>query len=78
MKFGEKLFQTKLLSRLSHKVCRLLPSPVLLRKFTNVRMGALINKTHLKGVLMERRALNRILVLEAVLTGKQPRENIQC
>ena len=29
MKFGEKLFQTKLLSRLSHKFCRLLPSPVL-------------------------------------------------
>ena len=36
MKFGEKLFQIKLLSRLSHKVCRLLSSPVLLRKFTNV------------------------------------------
>ena len=34
--FGEKLFQTKLLSRLSHKVCRLLSSPVLLRKFTNI------------------------------------------
>ena len=34
MKFGEKVFQTKLLSRLSHKVCRLLSSPVLLRKFT--------------------------------------------
>ena len=30
--FGEKLFQTKLLSRLSHKVCRFVPSPVLLRK----------------------------------------------
>ena len=30
--FGEKLFQTKLLTRLSHKVCRLLSSPVLLRK----------------------------------------------
>ena len=27
-------FKTKLLSRLSHKVCRLLTSPVLLRKFT--------------------------------------------
>ena len=35
MNFGEKLFQAKLLSRLSHKVCRLLSSPVLLRKFTN-------------------------------------------
>ena len=35
MNFCEKLFQTKLLSRLSHKVCRLLSSPVLLRKFTN-------------------------------------------
>ena len=34
MNFGEKLFQAKLLSRLSHKVCRLLSSPVLLRKFT--------------------------------------------
>ena len=34
--FGENLFQTKLLSRLSHKVCRLLSSPVLLRKFTNI------------------------------------------
>ena len=36
VKFGGKFFQTKLLSaRLSHKVCRLLSSPVLLRKFTN-------------------------------------------
>ena len=33
-KFGKKLFQAKLLSRLSHKVCRLLSPPVLLRKFT--------------------------------------------
>ena len=32
LKFGEKLFQTKLLSRLSQKVCRLLSSPFLLRK----------------------------------------------
>ena len=32
----EKLFQTNLLSWLSHKVCRLLSSPVLLRKFTNI------------------------------------------
>ena len=39
MKFGEKLFQIKLLSRLSHKVCRLLSSPVLLRKFTNDKIG---------------------------------------
>ena len=36
MKFGEKLFQTKLLSRLSHKVCRLRSSPDLLRKFSTV------------------------------------------
>ena len=35
VKFGEKLFQTRSLSRLSHKVCRLLSSAVLLRKFTN-------------------------------------------
>ena len=34
MKFGEKFFQTKLLSRLSHKVCRLLSSPVLLFQLT--------------------------------------------
>ena len=34
VKFGEKLFQTKLLSRLSHKVYRLLCSHVLLRYFT--------------------------------------------
>ena len=33
VKFGVKLFQTKLLSRLSHKVCRLLSSPVLFCKF---------------------------------------------
>ena len=35
MKFGGKVFLTKLSSRLSHKVCRLLSSPVLLRKLTN-------------------------------------------
>ena len=34
VKFGEELFQTKLLSRLSHKLCRLLSSPDLLLKFT--------------------------------------------
>ena len=28
MKFGKKLFQTKSLSHLSHKVCSLLSSPV--------------------------------------------------
>ena len=45
-----------------------------------------MSKTHLKGalirkgggVLIGRRALNRIAALEAILTGKQPRENIQC
>ena len=36
MKFGEKLFETKLLSPLSYKVCRLLSSPVLLRKFITI------------------------------------------
>ena len=36
MQFGGKVFQTKLLSRLSHKVCRLLSSPVLLRKLTTM------------------------------------------
>ena len=34
VKVGEKIFQTKLLSHLSHKVCGVLPSSVLLRKFT--------------------------------------------
>ena len=34
MEFGGKFFQTKLLSRLSHKVCRRLSSPILLHKFT--------------------------------------------
>ena len=33
-RFGGKIFQSKLLTRLSHKVCCLLSSPVLLRKFT--------------------------------------------
>ena len=32
--FGGRVFQTKLLSRLSHKVCGLPSSPLLLRKFT--------------------------------------------
>ena len=58
--------------------------PVLL--YYNIRMGALISKTHLRGALIRkggegligRRALNRITVLEVILTGKQPRENIQC
>ena len=44
----------------------------------DIRMGALINKTHLKGALIGKRALNRITVLEAILTGKQPLENRQC
>ena len=47
-------------------------------------MGALISKTHLKGALIRmrgrgligRRVLNRIALLEAILTGKQPLENI--
>ena len=38
VKFGKRFFQKKLLSRLSHKVCRRLSSPVLLRKFTIVRV----------------------------------------
>ena len=42
MKFGGKVFQTELLSRLSHKECRLLSSPVLLRKFTNKKPRELL------------------------------------
>ena len=34
MKLCKRYFQTKLLSRLSHKVCLRLSSPILLRKFT--------------------------------------------
>ena len=41
MNFGETFFQTKLLSRLSHKVCLLLSSPVLLLKFTTDKGGGL-------------------------------------
>ena len=40
MKFVKKLFQAKLLSRLSHKVSRLLSSPVLLRKFATIASAA--------------------------------------
>ena len=36
VKFGGRFFQAKLLSRLSHNVCRRLSSPVLLRKFTTI------------------------------------------
>ena len=35
-KFDGNFLETKFLSRLSHKVCRLLSSPVLLRKLTIV------------------------------------------
>ena len=35
LKFGGNCFQTELLSRLSHKVCRRFPSAVPLRKFTS-------------------------------------------
>ena len=38
MKFARKVFQTKLLSGLSHKVCRLLSSSVLWHKLTISRM----------------------------------------
>ena len=36
VKFSVKVFEIKLKSRLSHKVCRLFSSPVLLRKFANL------------------------------------------
>ena len=38
VKFARNVFQTKLLSHLSHKVCRLLSSPVLSHKLTITRM----------------------------------------
>ena len=43
MKVAEKIFQTKLLPRLSHRVCRLLssPYPVLLRKLSSLGGGGL-------------------------------------
>ena len=44
LKFGGNCFQTELLSRLSHKVFRLLPSTVPLRKFTiNIISNSIIN-----------------------------------
>ena len=42
---GGKGFQTELLSRLSHKVCRLLSFPVLLRLFTKIKSILASNKT---------------------------------
>ena len=42
MKFQAIFFETKSLSRLSHKVCRLPCSTVLLRKFTNTKMAAAV------------------------------------
>ena len=45
MKFGGSFFQTKLLPRLSHKVCRRLSSPVLLRKFSP-RVGGSSVRVH--------------------------------
>ena len=44
LKFGGNCFQTELLSRLPHKVFRLLPSTVPLRKFTvNIISNSIIN-----------------------------------
>ena len=37
VKFGEKLCQTKLLSRLTHEVCLLRSSTALLRKFNYIK-----------------------------------------
>ena len=39
MKFGRRFFQTKLFSRLSHKVCLRLSSPVLLPVHLTLSMG---------------------------------------
>ena len=41
-------FQTKLLSRLSHKVCRLLFSSVLLREFTTINEGSAVKESAVK------------------------------
>lgn len=47
MKFGGKVSLTKLLSRLSHDVCRLLSSPVLLRiSSLFLRDGQLVLSRH--------------------------------
>ena len=54
VKFGEKLLQTKLLPRLSHKVCRLLPSPVLLCKFTWFKTVTLPPPLSSKNLWMQR------------------------
>ena len=56
--FGENLFQTNLLSRLSHKVCRLLSSPVLLRKFTDD-----IARTIILGTLVFQQTMQHLIGL---------------
>ena len=67
MKFGEKLFQAKLLSRLSHKVYRLLSSPVLLRKFTILSFI----ETHRNKEQSEKDSkLNRFLDIKVVIMAK--------
>ena len=55
---GENLFQTNLLSRLSHKVCRLLSSPVLLRKFTDD-----IARTIILGTLVFQQTMQHLIGL---------------
>ena len=50
MKFGEKVYGTKLLSRLSHKVCRLLSFPVLLHKVTNEGNGKWLKFVNASGL----------------------------
>ena len=58
-----KLFQTKLLSRLSHKDCRLLSFPVLLRKFTTSfdRRGTCVPQLWMRRLFQQPIKLHSIL-----------------
>ena len=75
--FGEKLFQTKLLSRLSHKVCRLLSSPVLLRKFTNFVPRSLVTKRSGYEIIVALNLLHLSTVMRQRPDMKRPSAHMQ-
>ena len=65
-RFGGKVFQTKLLSRLSHKVCCLLSSPVLLRKFTyrqRIKIAGVLSAEINISVIYKKRVLFILLLI---------------
>ena len=65
-RFGGKIFQTKLLSRLSHKVCCLLSSPVLLCKFTyrqRIKIAGVLSAGINISVIYKKRVLFILLLI---------------